>query len=418
MEPLWVGITADDLTGAADTAAALARPGAPVPVSPTVVPTLDHFQNALAVTTNTRSCDADTAYHVTSRSVKLLMERGARLVYKKVDSNLRGNVGSELAAVCGAVGRPALFAPAFPARGRTVVAGVALVNGTPVAETEMARDPEAPIEESDVVTLLRGQRPDLMVSHCPLDVVRAGADAIRERVPDRGVLVLDAESDADLDVIVEAALSLSPLPALAGSAGLAAALGRRVLGPPARLALPAETSGPVLAVLASGSEALLAQVQYAAAHLGVRAIPLPCERLSREEGPLPEVDYVLQQATAELAAGRDAIVYASGPLPRAERPVELVVEHLAHVAFVLVGQARPAALLVGGGATAEAVLRALDTRVIEVDDEPLPGIAAGSVVWGHYSGRPLVLKPGAAGKEAAVADLLVYLRHRAAAREG
>jgi uncharacterized protein YgbK (DUF1537 family) len=417
MKPLWVGITADDLTGAADTAAALARPGAPVSVSLDLTPKLAEVHTVFAVTTETRSSNADTAHRLVAESAKLLKEAGAELIYKKVDSNLRGNVGPELAAVCEVVGGGVVLAPAFPARGRTVIDGLALVHGTPVAETEMARDPQAPVRESNLLAWLRAQRPDLTVAHCPLSVVRGGGEAVRHRIPGAGVLVVDAETEADLDAVAGAALSLSPPPALAGSAGLAAAVARQMWGRPARPVWPAGSAGPVLAVLASGSELLRFQVEQAAVRLGVRAIPLPCERLSRAEGPAPELEEVIQQAGAELAAGRDAIVHATGRLPAAERPVELVVEHLAHVAFALVGRARPAALLVGGGATAGAVLGALDARGIEVDDEPLPGIAAGTPMWGHFHGRPMVLKPGAAGEEGAVAGLLVYLRQRAAAAE-
>jgi hypothetical protein len=63
------------------------------------------------------------------------------------------------------------------------------------------------------------------------------------------------------------------------------------------------------------------------------------------------------------------------------------------------------------------VLAALGAEAIEVDDEPLPGVASGLVAGGLLSGRPIVLKPGAAGEERAVVELLDYLRRRAAARE-
>jgi uncharacterized protein YgbK (DUF1537 family) len=95
----------------------------------------------------------------------------------------------------------------------------------------------------------------------------------------------------------------------------------------------------------------------------------------------------------------------------------LVVEHLAHLAYIVIRQAAPRALLVGGGATAQAVLGVLTARGLEIDDEPQPGIAAGSVVGGEFAGRPIALKPGAAGGKEAAAELLRYLARRAAALE-
>jgi len=97
--------------------------------------------------------------------------------------------------------------------------------------------------------------------------------------------------------------------------------------------------------------------------------------------------------------------------------VELVVEHLAHLAFVLATQSPPRGLLVGGGATAHGVLGALGTDAIMIDDEPLPGIAAGLAAGGELDTLPLVLKPGAAGDEEAVVRLFAYLGQRAAAQE-
>jgi len=407
-----IGITADDLTGAADAAAALARPLRPVAVSVGASPRSLPGRHALAVNTGSRACPRGEAYRLTNTSVKALLSAGAHLIYKKTDSNLRGNIGVELAAVAHTTGRPVLFAPAFPARGRTVVNGVALIHGVPVAETEIARDPEAPVTCSDIADLIRGQWPEVSLVRCHLDRVREGAEAIRALVPDQGLLLLDAETEEDLDAIAQAALGLSPRPALAGSAGLVGALGRRLLGPRRPMVVSGARGGPVLAVLASASAALAAQVRRVAELPGVSTVRLPCEGLSREEGPMPEVHDAAEQAIHGLARGRDVVVYATGPLPNVEHPVELVVEHLAHLAFVAVREAEPRALLVGGGSTAQGVLEALAAAAIEVDDEPETGMAAGVLVEGHLAGRPVVLKPGAAGGENVIASLLEYLQRR------
>ena len=383
----------------------------------------------MAVNTRSRACRPGEAYRLTDSSVKALLRAGARLIYKKTDSNLRGNIGAELAAVADTTGRAVLFAPAFPPRGRTVVNGVALIHGIPVAETEIARDPEAPVACSDIAELIRAQwlvlrsegafslrrgASEVPLVHCPLDKVRDGAEAIRGLVPDQGVLILDAETNEDLDAIAQAAMALSPSPALAGSAGLAGALGRRLLGPGEPLGLTEDRAGPVLAVLASASAALAAQVRRVAESPDVLTVRLPCEGLSSEEGPMPEVHDAADQAIRGLVSGRDVVIYATGPLPNVKHPVELVVEHLSHLAFVAVKEAEPRALLVGGGSTAQGVLEALAVEAIEVDDEPEIGVAAGALVGGHLAGRPVALKPGAAGGKDVIASLLEYLQHRVA----
>jgi len=315
--------------------------------------------------------------------LRALRAAGASLIYKKVDSNLRGNIGAELAAALDALGGPILFAPAFPARERTIVNGVCLICDTPVAETEMARDPEAPVTQSNVLELLRSQRADLDLFPCPLSVVRAGALALRASIPPHGVLVLDSETDDDLDLVAKVALSLDPLPVLAGSAGLAAALARLLFGLPASPRWPAGKLGPVFAVLASSSEVLPFQISAASA-AGFAAISFPCQNLTREDQMLPKLEAAIEAAIRLLSAGRDAIVHASGPLPQVERPVDLVVEHLAHLTYVVTQETRPHALLVGGGSTAQAVLEALGAEALEIDDEPLPGMAAGLIIGGAW----------------------------------
>ncbi len=417
MSILPVGIAADDLTGAADTAAAFAGPAAPVPVSLDGRPRAWQGREAFAVTTESRSCGAEEAYKLTRASVEALLEAGARLIYKKVDSNLRGNIGAELTAARDAARSPIIFAPAFPTRNRTMIDGVLLVDGVPVADTEMAADPEAPVRHSEVAEIIHSQRDDLQISRCPLVTVRAGPAAIAARLGHAAILAADAEADRDLDAIAQAALSVSPVPILAGSAGLAAAVARALCGHHLPSRWPEKRAGPLLAVLASSSTAMHRQVSRAASRRDIAVIQLPCPNLTRRDEPVPELAEAIARAGDELDAGRDTLVHAVGPLPQVERPVELVVEHLAHLAFVLATQSPPRGLLVGGGATAHGVLGALGTDAIMIDDEPLPGIAAGLAAGGELDTLPLVLKPGAAGDEEAVVRLFAYLGQRAAAQE-
>jgi uncharacterized protein YgbK (DUF1537 family) len=408
-----VGIVADDLTGAADTAAAFARPGRPVRVLLDGPAELTASRSALAVTTESRACEPDRARELVLAGARKVLDGGAGVIYKKVDSGLRGNVGHELAALCEAIQRPVIFAPAFPARGRTTVNGVALIDGTPVAETEMARDPQAPVRDSVISELIHSQQRGLSVGHCSLSEVRAGSGAVAACLRGASVLVADAVTDQDLLDISEAALSLSPIPTLAGSAGLASAMARHLLGRRRSAAWPESDRGPVLALIASASDRLPSQNSSAASRTDLRPVALPCTRLSWGNQVIPELEKASAQALRELHGERDAVVYAAGALPEVARPVELVVDRLARLATLLVEQADPRGLLVGGGATASAVLEALGALAIEVDDEPLPGVASGLIVGGSLADRPVVLKPGAAGDDDAIVTLIRYLRRRA-----
>jgi uncharacterized protein YgbK (DUF1537 family) len=421
-----IAIIADDLTGAADTAAVFVERGRPVPVSLTAEPFVYRGRVAFAATTESRGCSPATAADKIAAAVRALEDTDYRLIYKKVDSNLRGNVGAELGAVRDVLGQAILVCPAFPIRGRTVINGQALIHSVPVAQTEMARDQQAPVQHSDIADTIREQRPDLSAGLLTLEEVRRGAPQLSALSREHGVVIADAETDADLVMLAQVGLGMARPPIFCGSAGLAAALARLVLtdGPETEARGPTDDSAgdpvradlvPILAVLASSSDALARQVRVAEEQLRVAPIRVDCERLSWDEEQIPELAQAIEQAAARLLAGGPALVQAVGCLPSVPRPVDLVVEHLAHLAFVAVKQGSPVALLLGGGATAHAVLSALGTAAIEVDDSPLPGLAAGITVGGHFANEPIALKPGAAGEDDALTHLIRYLatRHRA-----
>lgn len=147
---------ADDLSGALDAAAAFHQAGRRVVIAldagrwPDVGP-----DDVVGVTTETRNAPPDEAARAVTQAIARGRERGGRLLYKKIDSTLRGPVAAEMAALLAALPEArVLFAPANPRVGRTVQGGRLLVRGVPVAETEFGRDPIWPVRESSIRVLL------------------------------------------------------------------------------------------------------------------------------------------------------------------------------------------------------------------------------------------------------------------------
>jgi uncharacterized protein YgbK (DUF1537 family) len=232
-------ILADDLTGAADSAAAFlgrahqvavhldagSRPGADV----------------AAIDLDTRSRSERLARQRVRRAFGGRAARRAAILFKKVDSTLRGHVAAELAAVRAVLGRrPVIFAPAFPAQGRSVREAHLLVKGKPAS--------------GDLRALLA--RAGFPATH----LASASAAGLRAALSiGSRAFVCDAKSDADLDRIARAGLALRPRPLFVGSAGLARALARAL---PRRR--PASRGPiPVRAVLTVVGSAAAASVQQA-----------------------------------------------------------------------------------------------------------------------------------------------------------
>ena len=175
-----LGLLADDLTGACDSAAPFLAGGRVLVGIWPAVPAVSGAA-CLAVSTETRDGEPDAARERSAAAVRRLRAAGATAMFRKVDSRLRGHLREEIRGALDEWPGRCLLAPALPAEGRITRAGRQLVDG----------------EAIDIATLLSG---------------------LGDRVELR-----DAETDADL---AEIATELVAHPDLmpAGTAGLAAAL--------------------------------------------------------------------------------------------------------------------------------------------------------------------------------------------------
>ncbi|WP_019814078.1 four-carbon acid sugar kinase family protein, partial [Saccharomonospora saliphila] len=129
---------ADDLSGAAETAAALGAPArsARIALVREGAPSAARSaQSILVLDLDSRTLPGATAERVTRAALQRHADPESR-VFLKIDSLLRGTVA---ATVRGAAGAPVVLAPALPSGGRTVLGGVVHVRGVPLHETEAWR---------------------------------------------------------------------------------------------------------------------------------------------------------------------------------------------------------------------------------------------------------------------------------------
>src|SRR5215203_6148449 len=197
---MLIAVIADDLTGAADTGVQFVHAGYRAAVFFRATEMVADDLDAVSFDTDSRAMPAGFAAKRVLDAARVA--RGARIVYKKLDSTLRGNVAAELAAALGGARRErVVVAPAFPAAGRTTVGGIQRVNGVPVEETEMANDPNTPVSEAHVPSMLA----DTFSSVGALGVEdHADLELARKTLEDCECVVADAERDADLETLVRA----------------------------------------------------------------------------------------------------------------------------------------------------------------------------------------------------------------------
>lgn len=381
-----VAIIADDLTGAADSGVQLARSGYRTAVSfqGSPIPPAEDL-DAVAVDTDSRPLPAGFA-------AKRVVEAGhatreARIVYKKIDSTLRGPIAAEISAALGASRRrTALVAPAFPSTGRTTHYGVQMVRGEPVHETDLAHDPRNPVSESHIPSLLSAAFHS--IAALPVAAVRAN-DSVREALKNNDCVVADAETDEDLEALVRAVPDPSSI-LWVGSAGLAQAFGKVYPGPSSDTTLdstaPAST---VLAVVGSVNEVARDQLRRLTREPGVEAVALDTATLvdgSHEESVVKAAKAI----RAALPGNRGVVLHSAageeveaairkGPVSEDEISGR-VADALAEVVAGLSGENLFDALVLTGGDTAVRVACELGATGILLEREVETGVPIGTLI--------------------------------------
>ena len=370
-------IVADDLSGAADCAASFADAGRPVPVYLHGLPPGPCW----ALDTDTRAMDETSAVAVTGRVFGQLAAGAApHLVYKKIDSTLRGHVGAELAAALAAAPQftAALVAPAFPQQGRTLEAGKLIVHGRAADAAGHGGDLVAMLEAAGLKTAWL--RPAAARALLPsiAAALAAGARAI----------VMDAATDGELALIANALLQPSAPRLLAvGSAGLARALAGH---PPREPAVDAPAGGPVLTVVGSFSPASAAQAAQVEQGGEALVLRLTAPQWTQERHADGRRD-ALATARSAMAQGRHVLFAVAGAV--VQPFTRSLVQAIAAATAPLVPQT--AACLLTGGDTARAMFDALGMACLEVGGELEPGIPVGRAA--SHGGRRFILKAGGFG---------------------
>ncbi len=209
-----IGIIADDLTGANDTALQfmLNNVDTNILLNTDQEPEKANTSQAWAIATESRNIAPEFAFEKVKLATQYLVDKvNPDYFYKKIDSTVRGNISVEVLSMLEVLGwDAAIIMPAFPQENRITVGGYHLLKGIPIERTEMARDPHSPIYESHLPTLLQsqlGENLKNLVGSIELKTILDGAGPILQtmnKLIENGVklIVADSVSITDLEQIV------------------------------------------------------------------------------------------------------------------------------------------------------------------------------------------------------------------------
>jgi uncharacterized protein YgbK (DUF1537 family) len=406
-------ILADDLSGAADCGVAFTRAGLHTTVALDDVKG-DVHSEVLSIDADTRGLVEELAKKRVDRLVRKYAVDRDLLLFKKIDSTLRGNVAAELAAVLDAYrslhpafDRPvAVLAPAFPSIGRTTVNGCQLVHGSPLHEHEiwqlqgLAHRPYLP----DML-----QRAGLTSTLVPLDMVRSAglSGAMRASLAD--VLVCDAETDADLEAIAHASMKLARKTIWVGSGGLAYHLPQAAMLGTTTLAVDHELpplTGPLLFVIGSLSRRSYEQIQVLTSSLATLRISVPPDILLAGADSPRWQEYERQLAGA-IAMDRDVVLG-----PGAEVQVDIpdrsrLSASLARMTASVSGKV--GGLVAAGGETARVVLQSWGVMGLRLIGELEKGVPV-STTEDWMRQLPVITKAGDFGRPETLLHCAEFLR--------
>lgn len=379
-------IIADDLTGAAETAAVFLGRSGGVELhlgDHTLRSSADGRLPTQVVDLGTRTSDESTAVDALAHAVSLI-PAGTPIV-KKIDSLLRGHVGAEIH--CLARSHPVIVAAGLPAARRVVRDGIVHVGDSPLHETSLWAAESTPAPTS-IAAMVNGID-HVVIGHGPHRAELIAA-ACRRGV----VAICDVATDTDLDDIVAAA-SRIPDVRLVGTSALAAAVARTMPDEDAPSA-PHAASLPVLAVVGTADEIKTAQIT-ALEGAGVPHVPVHVDHLLADR-----VD--LDALAAALDSGA-AVVTIDGEL----RPgtTSGVARALAATVAAL-DLRRRAHLVLTGGETARAVIDALGIESLR----PVGEVERGAVVSITPDHRMIATKPGSFGDADTLRRVVDHLRSR------
>lgn len=412
-------VIADDFTGANDTGVQLAKKGARTDVVLDALPPSTHRSDVLVINTESRALPAALARSKVIEALQPYCQSDTPpLVYKKIDSTFRGNVGAEIEAAIVASGvQLAIVAAAIPAAGRVTLKGECRVHGLPLAETEFASDPKTPIVSSHIKTLIALQTA-YPIHELGLQVVRSDLLVTQlQRLSQAGpaIVVVDAESDGDLALLAQAIMQLGSRCLLVGAAGLANAL-------PASCYLTARQRLPVLVVAGSMSEATRQQIIFAAEEKALGILDIDVEGLLQPDSQTA-VDEITRQAVSVLRDRQHCVLRTSKDadarlmidtlcekyaLSR-QQLGDKISQTLGLMTLAIINQAQIGGLFLTGGDIAIAVARALGAEGYRITAEVVPCVPCGTFVNSEIDDLPVITKAGGFGGTSTLRDALYFI---------
>lgn len=380
--------------------------------------------------TDSRGVDAEISYNRVKNVCELLKHEEVKVYSKRIDSTLRGNLGSETDAMLDVLGEDyvAIVAPCFPSSKRIAIGGYMLVNGIPLHKTDIAIDPKTPVTKSEIAVLFEEQSKYKVSLICMKDLMHGKhylADKMKECVnAGSRIIVLDCVTQEDLDLIADAVIT-SRLKTVAVDPGVfTATLSRKLIVPAEK-----QEKSHILAVVGSVNPNTKTQMEELWLSQRTHNVFVHTKELlegdSRREN---EIERVTEEILSESSRNIVSTVVGDGIYPEnridfipymekyncsMDEVTERINSAFAEITYrIFQKETSFKGLYTSGGDITVAVCRKFKTAGLLLKDEVLPLAAYGQFLKGEFDGIHIITKGGSQGESDAINRCITYLKEK------
>ena len=406
-------VIADDLTGSNATCSLFKKIGLRAASILKLQGDINYDVDVISYSTASRGLDKEEAYKKVSEAIKILKNKDVLVYNKRIDSTLRGNIGTEINAMLDNLedDRIAVVIPSYPDSGRIVVNKTMLVNGVLLENSDAGKDPKTPIKTSCVESLIQKGIKYSSTYFTLSDIeqpIEEIAKKIQEAIKKSRVLIFDAVNNEDI-IKISKAIIHSDIDIVTVDPGPFTLYYSKELQKKNHL------EKKILMVIGSVTATTKKQIEYILQEEDIFLVKMKVEDFFEKETCLKEIERVIAYIKKGIAS-YDLFLVTTSPigdekkadLQKLAENLNTTVEEISKiiantltetVVKILKETEKFEGVYSSGGDITIALLEKLKAIGVEIREEVIPLAAYGRIIGGDFPNLKLVSKGGMVGDE-------------------
>ena len=406
-------VIADDLTGSNATCSLFKKIGLRAASILKLQGDINYDVDVISYSTASRGLDKEEAYKKVSEAIKILKNKDVLVYNKRIDSTLRGNIGTEINAMLDNLedDRIAVVIPSYPDSGRIVVNKTMLVNGVLLENSDAGKDPKTPIKTSCVESLIQKGIKYSSTYFTLSDIeqpIEEIVKKIQEAIKKSRVLIFDAVNNEDI-IKISKAIIHSDIDIVTVDPGPFTLYYSKELQKKNHL------EKKILMVIGSVTATTKKQIEYILQEEDIFLVKMKVEDFFEKETCLKEIERVIAYIKKGIAS-YDLFLVTTSPigdekkadLQKLAENLNTTVEEISKiiantltetVVKILKETEKFEGVYSSGGDITIALLEKLKAIGVEIREEVIPLAAYGRLIGGDFPNLKLVSKGGMVGNE-------------------